>query len=202
MLNSKSVFRENIRFTRESGSLYDYLKANVVGPMNFDDLLRSQIVYAVSAFDKLIHDLIRIGMVDILMGKRVPTSKYLNEKIPLSVLNQMSAATIPPKEIIFEQYIVSRLKLVSYQDPDNVADGLSYIWNEQHKWQKIAIAMGKNETAVRTELRLIINRRNSIVHEADIDLTTARKLAIAKTDCDNTISFLESCGEQIVNLVI
>jgi hypothetical protein len=202
MRNSRSVFRENIRLTREIGSLHDYLTTNVVGPISFDDLLRSQIVYAVSAFDKLMHDLIRIGMVDILIGKRLATPKYLNEKIPLSVVNQMAASTIPPKEIIFEQYIVSRLKILSYQDPDNVADGLSYIWSEQHKWQKIAVAMGKDETAVRTELRLVISRRNAIVHEADIDLATGKKLSITKADCENSISFLESCGEQIVALVL
>lgn len=201
MLNSLSVFRENIRSAREIAPLYDYLVANVLVPMNFDDLLRSQIVYSVSAFDKLIHDLVRIGMVDIFIGKRPATAKYLAERISMGAYNSMSTATIPPKEFYFEQQIVGMLKVVSYQDPDKVVDGLSYIWDEQHKWQKIAAAMAMDARIVKTELRLIIDRRNFIVHEADIDSATGRKRLISKTDCELAILFLENCGEKIVGLV-
>jgi hypothetical protein len=201
MLNSLSAFRENIRSARELGPLYDYLVANIMVPMNFDDLLRSQIVYSVSAFDKLIHDLVRIGMVDTFIGTRTQTPKYSAEKMSMEAYNLISAATIPPKEYYFEQHIVSKLKLIAYQDPDKVADGLSYIWDEQNKWQAIAAAMTMDGPSVRTKLRLIINRRNFIVHEADIDPATGLKRPITKADCESTISFLESCGEKIVGLV-
>lgn len=201
MHKSLAVFQNNIREARELASLYDFLQLNVKAPISFDDLLRSQIVYSVSAFDKLIHDLVRIGTVDIFIGKRSVTNKYLNESISLAAYNSLSAATMPPKEYFFEQHIVNKLKRVSYQDPDNVADGLSYIWNEPHKWNKIAASMGLNETTVRTQLRLIVDRRNAIVHEADIDLATGQKFPISKTDSDATVVFLESCGEKIVQLV-
>src|SRR5206468_1782549 len=60
MLNAKGVFYRNIRQAIELGVLYDHLSNTVAIPEQFDDLLRSQIVNAVSAFDKLMHDLIRI----------------------------------------------------------------------------------------------------------------------------------------------
>lgn len=65
MLNAKGVFHKNVRQANELGVLYDNLSAIVPNPEQFDDLLRSQVVHAVSAFDKLMHDLIRIGMVKI-----------------------------------------------------------------------------------------------------------------------------------------
>jgi hypothetical protein len=201
MLKALGVFKENLRQTRELGSVYDYLIGYGGGPMTFDDLLRSQIVYGISAFDKLMHDVIRIGIVDTFIGKRTPTPKYLGEKVPLSVVTAMNSATVPPKEIIFEQYISSILRYVSYQDPDVVSDGLSYIWSEQHKWQRIAASMGADRRTVKTELRLIVDRRNSIVHEADIDLQTGVRRVITKTDSENAVSFLEKCAEAIVPLV-
>ena len=162
MLNALSVFENNITRAREIGPLYDYLIGKMPPAMEFDDLLRSQIVYSVSAFDKLIHDLVKIGMVEIFTGTRAATPKYLSESIPLSKYNEMLAATLPPKEFIFTQFVVNKLKTISYQDPKIVADGLSYIWAEEHKWQRIAQTMGQEQHVVTTQLRLIINRRNYI----------------------------------------
>jgi hypothetical protein len=202
MLNSLSAFRGNIKSAREIGPLHDYLVAEIGPSMNFDDLLRSQIVYSVSAFDKLIHDIVKIGIMDIFIGKRPATPKFLSERITMEVLKAMNAATIPPKEFYFEQHVVSKLKMVAYQDPDRISDGLSFIWNETSKWHKIAGAIGSDEHSVKTTLRLIVNRRNSIVHEADIDLATGKKQPITKADCESTITFLEKCGEAIVTLVV
>jgi hypothetical protein len=202
MLNSLSVFEENIKRAREIGPLYDYLVGKMPPAMNFDDLLRSQVVYAVSAFDKLIHDLVRIGMLEIFTGKRPETPKYLSESIPLAKYNEMSVATIPPKEYIFAQFVVNKLKTISYQDPKNVSDGLSYIWIEDHKWRCVALAMGLDQHSVTTRLRLIVDRRNYIVHEADIDPSTDLKRPILKSDVEATISFLENCGKTIVGLVV
>jgi hypothetical protein len=123
--------------------------------MSFDDLLRFQIVYAVSAFDKLIHDLVRIGMVDIFTGKRSPTAKYLAERISMNAYGTLSAATIPPKEYYFEQEVISKLKALTFQSPDSVADGLSYIWDEKYKWQRIGAMLKSTELEAKTQLKLI-----------------------------------------------
>jgi hypothetical protein len=201
MYNAFAVFRTNLESVRELATLHDYLCANLKSPMTFDDLLRFQIVYSVSAFDKLIHDIVRIGMLQIFSGTRPATSKYLSEKISMSAYATLSAATIPPKEYYFEQEIISRLRTVAYQSPDNIADGLSYIWEEKHKWQKIAAVMSMTEDGVKTQLKLIVDRRHKIAHEADMDITSGGKFAISKTDCESSVSFIEQCGGEIVKLV-
>ena len=58
MHSARTLFDSNVAAARELDALYTYLVANVVAPLSYDDLLRSQVVYAVSAFDKLIHDLV------------------------------------------------------------------------------------------------------------------------------------------------
>lgn len=202
MLNAKQVFQRNIQRANELGALYDHLSSLVPIPEQFDDLLRSQIVYAVSAFDKLMHDLIRIGMVQIFQGARPPTGKYQNEGVPLQHLPQLAAGSIPPPEVRFEEIIREKLSTLSFQDPKKIADGLSFIWNESQKWQQIALGLGATDEVARRDLRLIATRRNAIVHEADLDPVTNAKQAITRAEAAQTSDFLLVVGNRICDLVV
>ena len=201
MLNSLAVFRANIHEATALNAVHEYLENTIAAPVSFDDLFRSKLVYSVSAFDKLIHDLIRIGMVEIFRGSRPPTSKYLAEPIALSMFNELHLATTPPAEYIFERTIMKKLKTLSFQDPDKLADGLSYIWPENQKWASIASALGLDYNTARTTLRLIADRRNCIVHEADMDPLTNQRYPITKSECDDVTNFLLRTGQAIVGLV-
>ncbi|MCY7331214.1 MAG: hypothetical protein LH649_00830 [Pseudanabaena sp. CAN_BIN31] len=201
MHRALNLFRTNIEESKNLTSLYDYLQSSLHSPLSFDDLLRAQIVYSVSAFDKLIHDIVRIGMVEIFTGRRQPTSKYLAESISISTYSELINATIPPQDYIFEQALFKKFKTVSYQEPTKVADGLSYVWDEKQKWQKIAAKMGIDDQTAKTRLKLIADRRNSIVHEADIDLSSNQKYSINRAECESITTFLYECGEAVVDLV-
>lgn len=201
MHNAYALFQRNMASARDVSVLHEHLTKQVALPHSFDDLLRSQIVYAVSALDKLIHDLVRIGMMEIFAGTRPSTSKYESEPISMQVVKEIVQATVPPKEHFFEQALIRKFKSISFQDPTKIADGLSYIWNEGQKWQKIAAVLGLSDGAARTQLKLIIDRRNLIVHEADIDPVSGNKLAITKAESDDSVNFLHSCGRAIFGLV-
>ena len=202
MHNALSLFRKNIEEAKSLIPVYEYLEISLVTPLSFDDLLRAQIVYSVSAFDKLMHDLIRIGMVEIFMGNRPTTPQYLTETITISTYSELISPTFLPKELVFEQAIVRKLKTVSYQTPENVAKGLSYIWNEPQKWQRIASNMAMDTETVKTELKLIVDQRNRIVHEADINPLTNQKYSITKSDSQSVTDFLQKAGEAIYTLVL
>jgi hypothetical protein len=189
---------------KDAGALagiYEFLTTSVGGPLAFEDLLRAKVVYSVSAFDKLIHDLVRIGMVEIFVGQRLATLKYQNEPISLSVFQQLKTTITPPAEVVFEEIVRTKLKTLTFQDPDKIADGLSYIWPESQKWHKIATAIGMDDKTARTTLKLIVARRNSIVHEADMDPVTHERLPITKDVADNVADFLLRVGEAIGALV-
>lgn len=202
MLNAKIVFNENIMQSKELVALYDHLMNVVPMPGQFDDLLRSQIVNSLSAFDKLMHDLIRIGMVKTFENKRVSTSKYLNEVIAIQYLSDLSAEAIPPPSVRFEEIIRDKLSKLSFQDPVKVAEGLSYIWNESQKWQKIAFGLGLTDEDAKRKLKLIVTRRNAIVHEADLDPITGKKQAIKRDEAVDVSAFLHSLGNHICTLVV
>jgi hypothetical protein len=204
MYNAFLNFKKNLEESKALAVLYSYLSENVGGPVSYHDLLRAQVVYSVSAFDKLMHDMILLGLVDIYKGDRLPTEKYLGEALTMNTVNKMAESTLsllPPPEFHFKEAMLTKLKLVSYQDPSKIADGLAYIWRESHKWVKVANAINMSDSDVKVQLRLIADRRNAIVHEADINPATLQKNSIDVAMANEVSDFLEKCAEAIYNLV-
>ncbi|CAD0299346.1 MULTISPECIES: HEPN domain-containing protein [Xanthomonas] len=201
MLNSKAVFHRNISQANDLGALYAHLNAVVPIPEQFDGLLRFQIVDAVSSFDKLMHDLIRIGMVQIFEKMRPPTAKYLNESIAIQNFPGLAVGSVPPPSVRFEEIVREKLSILSFQDPIKVVDGLSYIWNEKQKWHVIAKGMGSTDEVIKRKLKLIVVRRNAIVHEADLDPVTNKKQAIDPIESTDISEFLLALGNRVSELV-
>lgn len=195
------LFEENMNAADALSAVYEHLKNSIGDAVDFDDLLRSKIMYSVSAFDKLMHDLVRVKMVEIFSGTRPATPKYLGEAITLAdhLLLTQENPSFPP-QASFEQLVYAKLKTISYQSPDNIVGGLALIWDESQKWQKIGQAMGVSDQTIKTRIKLIVARRNAIVHEADIDPSTNQKLPISKSDADETADFLRALGGAITAL--
>lgn len=201
MHSALAGFKLSIQNAKDLSGLYEYLKSTHAVPFPFDDLLRSQIVYAVSAFDKLMHDIIRVGMVQTFTGSRPATDKYHAETITIRFHRDLVGATIPPQEFLFDAEVARKLSYLSFQDPQKVSDGLSLIWSEPHKWQKIAASLSMPAEEAKTKLKIIAMRRNAIVHESDWDPVTGEKKAISPSECADITDFVERCGTSITSLV-
>jgi hypothetical protein len=102
---------------------------------------------------------------------------------------------------VFEQEVIRKLRFQSFQDPDRASDGLSLIWNEGQKWQRIGDKLGVDGNVAKTRLKLISIRRNAIVHESDIDPMTEAKNSISRQEANDVTQFLEVCGSAITDLV-
>ena len=196
-----AVFRNNIDRANDLASLYDWLGHTVPLLAQYDDLLRSQIVNVVSAFDKLMHDFIRIGMVEIFEMRRPPTNKYLNEVVAIQHLPGLVGGPACPPSAYFDAIVREKLSKFSFQQPTKIVDGLSYIWMENHKWQMIARNVGMAEDKMTRRQQLIVTRRNAIVHEADLDPITNEKQTITRAEATDISNFLLNLGTQIYNLV-
>lgn len=202
MLRAKQIFDNGINRVRNIDSLFVHLSTQFnFNSSDISDLLRSEIVYSISSFDRLIHDLVKSGMLEAFKGQRVQTSSYRNFNITLNQFSAINNASIPPAEYIFEQTITSNHKHLSFQYPDKVTEALSLIWQENHKWQQIATKMGMNQNDVKTELKNIVIRRNQIVHEGDFDLFTGSILSISHSDTLQAVDFIDNLGNSIYDLV-
>lgn len=203
MLRAKARFDDSFQRIRNQDAIYQYLVATLHFPeKDISDMLRSEVVYAVSSFDRFIHDIVKQGMVDIFIGNRSITNSYSNFSISLNQLQAIRiAGSIPPPQSIFENIISEKHKQLSFQEPNKVSEALSLIWNENYKWQKIASCMGISESDVKTELKNIVIRRNQIVHEGDLNLMTGNLQDIYYTDVVISVDFIEKLGACIFGLI-
>ncbi|WLE95458.1 MAG: HEPN domain-containing protein [Candidatus Electrothrix communis] len=194
-------FQNSINDSRQLRSLHHHCAEQLKLPGEYSDLLRMSVVYCMSAFDKLIHDLVIYGMVEIFTGRRQAPSKYLKEAISLGNHLELINCSVPPPEIIFEGIVRNKLSHQCFMDPKKLADALSLVWLENHKWQVISDTMGRNQQQVVKELRNIYQRRNAIVHETDKDPSTNQKMPILTIDSERIENFILELGETIYRLV-
>lgn len=196
-----STFRSSLSDSKNLRLLYVHCVDNLNLPGDYSDLLRMSFIYCLSALDKLIHDIILHESIEIFVGRRPPTPKYLSETVTLENYIELSNADFPPKEIIFENIVRRKLSYSSFMDPIKLAEGLSLVWSEPHKWQVIAKELSIDERQAKTELRNLVNRRNAIVHETDRDPGTNQKLPISPTESEEVESFISNLGEVIYRLI-
>jgi hypothetical protein len=194
-------FKDSMKYVKELDALYVHLKDTLHLPNDLTDLLRAEWVYTVSAMDKLIHELIRIGMLESFQGRRTRTNKFLTFGVTTNTLTTSLTTTVPPPEYWFEQEVIEKHKTLSFQAPEKIGEALSLIWDEQHKWQYLSAATGITQAILTTKLKTIISRRNQIVHEADLDLLSGIRNTIDKADIDDVVNFIETLSEEIFNSV-
>ncbi|WP_293312563.1 HEPN domain-containing protein [Pedobacter sp. UBA5917] len=203
MVRAKNQFDHSfIRISRIDG-IYLHSVNNLGIPHgDVEDLLRSEIVYAVSALDKMIHELVKIGMVEIFLGTRPYTSAFGNYQLSLSQQAEIAAATHPiPPAAIFQGIIERKHSFLSFQDPEKLKDALGLVWDEPHKWQKIATALGLTMNAAKGTLNNIVIRRNQIAHEMDLDLSSGITQTLTHTDTQDMVTYVKNLGDQIFILV-
>ncbi len=208
MQQALNQFKKNIKDVRDLDTRYVQLTQAIIAD-DFSDLLRAEIVYAISALDKFIHELIRIGMIEIYKGSRTSTSQYDSFQVSLrtvstiqDAINQNATGVVgPPPESYFEQEIITKHSHLAFQDPDKINVALNLVSDKPHKWQNVANDMGISDADLKTELKNIVGRRNAIVHEADLDIQTGNKNTILHSDALTMIDFIEKLGEGIYNYI-
>lgn len=192
-----SQFSTNIEEVRKTHLIATSLNVPTSSIVGTSSILRSCIVLSVSAIDHLIHELTIIGMREIFNGQRPITTKYNNHNVSLGFMN---AITSNPPLITFESEIRRSLGWQTFQRPDKIKDAIA-IFNSIQIWQQVAFVMGDTEINIKNQLSLIVDRRNMIAHEADIEPIFKTKRPISDTDVSGTIDFIEKLGTTIYNLV-
>lgn len=202
MVRAKNIFDDNFVRISKIDAIYVHLINNLgLQHQELEDLLRSEIVYAVSGLDRLIHELVKIGMVKIFQGLRPPGPGYANFQLTLGQHTDISTPGIIPGEAVFQEIIERKHGYLSFQEPAKIKEALNYIWTEDFKWQKIAAVMETTEVLVKQTLSNIVIRRNQIAHEMDLDLSTGVIQPLSHSDTQVMVSFIKLLGNTIYDLV-
>ena len=134
--------------------------------VDLSDILRAEVVLAVSALDYFVHELTRLGMLESWSGDRAQTDAFQRFQLPLSMARGLSNPAAARQ--ILDAEIRSKHSFLSFQHPDRLADAVR-LFSEVKLWEEVGKEMGLPAQVAKSSLILIIDRRNKIAHEADID---------------------------------
>jgi hypothetical protein len=112
--------------------------------------------------------------------------------ISSSILNRLNNASW------LEDEVRERLGYQSFQQPDKIADAIRLI-SDKKLWDEVAIKLGVSTKDVKQELSAIVDRRNKIAHEADIDPTfgIGSRWFIDEILVNDAVDFIEQVVETI-----
>ncbi len=97
-----------------------------------------------------------------------------------------------------EDEIRARLGYQSFQQADKIASAFRYI-SDKKLWDEVAIQMNRSTRDIKQRLNSIVDRRNKIAHEADIDPTfnIGSRWNIDEVLVDDAVGFIEMLVENI-----
>ncbi|MBD3882186.1 hypothetical protein IFO70_10485 [Phormidium tenue FACHB-886] len=192
-------FRENIARARNLGGLYSALTSLTTGAIDASDILRAQIVLSVSALDCFVHELTLLGMLEVFSGKRPATPSFLKFRISMDFVLATGGSSTASSS--FELEIRERHSFLSFQQPEKVAEAIR-LFSDVVLWQQVSSKLSISETSVKNQLKLIVDRRNKIAHEADIDPTYGVRWPISEIDVISALDFIEKLCESIYDVVV
>lgn len=179
-------------------ALHGYVSAQATIVLQPDELLRAEWASRVSALDLYVHELVAQGLVQIFEGVRPISPGFA--RFPVSgdaLMRIQAAATAEARRTAFELEVRTKLSRITYQYPDDIADGVRLI-SPCRLWNDIAVKLGATAVTVtaaaaslRTQLSLIVDRRNKIAHEGDLQPTVPRTpWPISRADLSDVANFI------------
>ena len=188
-------FRLNIERVRNIGALTKTLYTQTTPALDLSDLLRAEIVLAVSALDHFVHETVRLGMLEAYRNERPRTRSFQNFQVSIGSISGV-ASDIPNSDWL-EQEIRKSHGHRSFQSPDNIAEAVRLI-SESSLWNEVASRINTSRQDIRERLILIIKRRNQIAHEADMDPSyPGVRWPIDEQMVDSSIDSIEQIAEAI-----
>lgn len=183
-------FSENLSRARALSGLAKSLEALTTTAVDLTDIYRASLVLGVSAVDQFVHEFVRVGMIEVHRGERPATDANLSFRIPLAAARVGIAD--PTQSDWLDATIREAHSWQSFQHPDKIADAIRLVSGVK-LWEAVAKSIGSDAKAVKVRLTAIVNRRNQIAHEADMDPTDpGSRWPIDSVLVEDALDYIES----------
>jgi len=201
MQSAIDLFRISIARVRDLIAVHNSLKAQASSVLDLSDMLRAALVLAVSALDYYIHEVVRIGMLEIHRGQRPEPPAFSRFQISLGSA-RVGINAGQNIDSWLEDEIRQRHSYKSFQQPEAIADAIRLI-SEKKLWEEVSTNMGSPARSIKQQLNLIVDRRNKIAHEADIDPSypIGDRWPIDQLLVNEAVDFIEQLVESIHNIL-
>lgn len=159
------------------------------GVVDAADIYRAALVQAVAALDHYCHGVILDKGVDVLLGRSLGGA---STRVGISfgaVQDILGAANPADREQTARRHIAQRLSLETFQRGDAIAQGFAMVGIPK-LW---TTAFPSPAAAPITQLNLIVERRNKIVHQGDNDpLVPGSPTALSDVDALDAVNAINS----------
>lgn len=188
MSTEKALFDDQVNSLQTLSSIYGFMKQNAPH-MDADALLRAEYVLLVSSFDNYIHNIVRrkIGE-DFFAPKSLPKDFCIS--IEVFQLMRLEATESGQKALL-DSYLNKLLSKDSFQSPKSVEYALGLIGINK-VWSEVTSAFSDTAQNIKNRLALIVQRRNQIAHEADVDSSTGISRTISMETVKDCRIFLQT----------
>ncbi len=193
-------FRADLKRARDFNAIYKALTVNTTPALELSDILRSELVMSVSALDRYIHEIIRIGMLEAYHDGRNKTPQFGKFMVSMqSVLEGFFPQQT--NDDWLEKEIIAQHSYKTFQRAENIAEAIRFI-SSVKLWEEVSKRLNMPAVDVKKRLDLIITRRNQIAHEADSNPSFPdTRWPINENMVNDAVNFIETIAESIYAII-
>jgi hypothetical protein len=192
-------FRANLSYVRNLRTVHAAARTFSPG-LDTSDVLRAQIVLVVSALDNYVHELTRLGILEVFNGKRPRTAAFDRTRVTLDGV--LGALKNPGEDDWLNEQIKRDHGWQSFQTVEKIADAIRPFSNVV-LWDRVGQELRVDPQILKGQLKLTIDRRNKIAHEADLDPSfPGARWPIDDAMAKDAVDFIEEICEAIQRVVL
>ncbi len=195
-------FDLNLQSARQLGVIHQAFAEKVTEAEKLDELLRAELVLAVGALDCYVHDVVRIGMTSLFGVASGESNAFRNFGVSLGFAKRIAGCPESDRSALVEEEIRRVHGFRTFQNADCISQALALL-GIQAIWDKVGESMALPTVDVKRRLDIIVDRRNRIAHESDIDPTMGigTKYPIDYVMIRQSLEFLDRVVRAIHSLV-
>lgn len=188
-MRSQAFRTFSLAFDRVLGQMHigRALHGSALAGVDMTESFRASIVLAVSALDSYVHNLCVEGIVEAFANTRPRNSHFRDVRVGLIAAEAgLHAGTVN----WLEGEVRSLFSRDTFQRPDDISKALRFVDDASKKWVRISTRLGTTAAIAKARLNSIVDRRNMIVHEADIDPVWGSSRSLTADDTEAAIDFI------------
>lgn len=163
------------------------LHGSALAGVDMTESFRASIVLGVSALDSYVHNLCVEGIVESFANVR-PRNSYFGDVRVGIIAAEMGLRSGSSNWL--EGEVRSLFSRDTFQRPDDISKALRFVDDTPKKWGRISARIGFTTERTKAQLNSIVDRRNMIVHEADIDPVWGGSRSLTADDTEGAIDFI------------
>lgn len=193
----------------EIEALHSYMAGTLTTVFSPNELLRAEWVARIGALDLYVHELVSQNMLKIFEGSRPICSGFSRFQFSSETLMRIhKAPTQADATAAFDLGVRGKLARKTFQFPDDIADGVRFV-SDCELWNEIALKRGASiatktvdAKTMKKSLSLIVERRNKIAHEGDLQPAVPRTpWPISRADVTYVATFVADIVSAIDSIV-